>query len=251
MVPTKPWRRCAPIGKNTGSELVPSVLTTYIALMVTLSRICAPVVYTVLLLGHPLDSLARELYRYTNDQGNMVVDYQVPPEYVPRGYEILNEKGMVIEVVPRELSEEEKASRDIQVRLEEEAQAERERLREWDETLLLRYSTIEDIEAARERALSDLRIRVSILKSNKRSLKQQVENYQAQAADQERRGQPVDVKHVTAIEDLQGEIAITESAIVDRQAEIEQVSSEYEADIERFSMLLEVVELRRSLMQNE
>ena len=181
----------------------------------------------------------------------MVVDYQVPPEYVPKGYEILNEKGMVIEVVPRELSEEEKANRDIQVRLEEEAMAEQERLREWDETLLLRYSTIEDIEAARERALSDLRIRVSILKSNKRSLKQQVENYQAQAADQERRGQPVDVKHVTAIEDLQGEIAITESAIVDRQAEIAQVSSDYEADIERFSMLLEVVELRRSLMQNE
>jgi hypothetical protein len=219
--------------------------------MVTLPRICAPVVCTVLLLGNPLDSLARELYRYTNDQGNMVVDYQVPPEYVPKGYEILNEKGMVIEVVPRELSEEEKANRDIQVRLEEEAMAEQERLREWDETLLLRYSTIEDIEAARERALSDLRIRVSILKSNKRSLKQQVENYQAQAADQERRGQPVDVKHVTAIEDLQGEIAITESAIVDRQAEIAQVSSDYEADIERFSMLLEVVELRRSLMQNE
>jgi len=219
--------------------------------MVTLPRICAPAVCAILLLGHPLHSLARELYRYTNDQGNMVVDYQVPPEYVPKGYEILNEKGMVIEVVPRELSEEEKANRDIQVRLEEAAQAEQERLREWDETLLLRYSTIEDIEAARERALSNLRIRVSILKSNKRSLKQQVENYQAQAADQERRGQPVDVKHVTAIEDLQSEIAITESAIVDRQAEIEQVSSEYEADIDRFSMLLEVVELRRSLMQNE
>jgi len=251
VAPTRPWRGCAPIGKNTGSELVPPVLTTYIAPMVTLPRICAPVVCLIFLLGHSLDSLARELYRYTNDQGNMVVDYQVPPEYVPKGYEILNEKGMVIEVVPRELSEEERANRDIQVRLAEEAQAEQERLREWDETLLLRYSTIEDIEAARERALSNLRIRVSILKSNKRSLKTQVENYQAQAADQERRGQPVDVKHVTAIEELQGEIAITESDIVDRQAEIEQVSSEYEADIDRFSRLLEVVELRRSLMQKE
>ncbi|MEP1471297.1 MAG: hypothetical protein ABJK20_11795 [Halieaceae bacterium] len=219
--------------------------------MMTLSRIVAPVVCCALLLVHPLNSLARELYRYTNDQGNMVVDYQVPPEYVPNGYEILNEKGVVIEVVPRELSEEEKANRDIEVRLAEEAQAEQDRLREWDETLLLRYSTIEDIEAARERSLSDLRIRVSILKSNKRSLKQQVENYQAQAADQERRGKPVDVKHVTAIEDLQAEIAITEAAIVDRQAEIEQVSANYQADIDRFSMLLEFVELRRSMMQNE
>lgn len=219
--------------------------------MVTLLRTFGPAVCATLLLAHPLDSLARELYRYTNDQGNMVVDYQVPPQYVPNGYEVLNEKGMVIEVVPRELSEQEKADRDIREKQELEAIAEQERLREWDETLLRRYSTIEDIEAARERALSDLRIRVSILKSNKRSLKQQVENYQAQAADQERRGQQVDVKHITAIEDLQGEITITESAIVDRQAEIERVSLDYQADIDRFGMLLEVVELRRSLMQNE
>ena len=219
--------------------------------MVTLSRLLGPAVCAVVLLAQMPDSQARELYRYTNDQGNMVVDYQVPPQYVPNGYEILNEKGMVIEVVPRELSEQEKADRDIRERQAEEALAEQERLREWDETLLRRYSTIEDIEAARERALSDLRIRVSILKSNKRSLKQQVENYQAQAADQERRGQKVDVKHITAIEDLQGEIAITETAIADRQAEIEQVSLDYQADIDRFGMLLEVVELRRSLMQNE
>ena len=63
-------------------------------------------------------------------------------------------------------------------RLEAAASAEQQRLREWDESLLLRYSTVADIEAARERALRDLRIRLSILKGNKRSLKQQAENYQ-------------------------------------------------------------------------
>ena len=71
--------------------------------MVTLSRLLGPAVCAVVLLAQMPDSQARELYRYTNDQGNMVVDYQVPPQYVPNGYEILNEKGMVIEVVPREL----------------------------------------------------------------------------------------------------------------------------------------------------
>ncbi len=85
------------------------------------------------------------------------------------------------------------------------AEAEQERLRQWDESLLLRYSTIEDIEAARSRALSSLLINVSILKSNTRSLKQQVENYQAQAANIERRGGEVDVQRLGAIEDLQGE----------------------------------------------
>ena len=49
------------------------------------------------------NAYARDMYRYTNDQGNTVVDYKVPPEFAARGYEVLNEKGAVIEVVPRAL----------------------------------------------------------------------------------------------------------------------------------------------------
>ena len=194
-----------------------------------------------------LGAESQNLYRYTNSEGTTVVDYQVPAEYVANGYEVLDKKGTVIQVVPRELTEAEREVRDAQQTLDDQARAEERRLREWDESLLLRYSTVADIEAARERALRDLRIRVNILKSNKRSLRQQVENYQAQAADIERRGQQVDAERLRAIEDLQDEIAITDRAIVDRQQEIEKVSQAYQQDIERFEMLLDVVELRRSL----
>ena len=150
-------------------------------------------------------------------------------------------------VVPRELTEEELANRSAQERLEAEALEEQKRLREWDESLLLRYSSIEDIEAARERELRDLQIRVSILKSNKRSLRQQVETYQAQAADQERLGRSVDAAHLTAIADLQSEIESTDRSIADREEEIAAVRASFQKDIDRFEQLLEVVELRRSL----
>jgi len=196
-------------------------------------------------------SHARDMYRYTNDQGNTVVDYKVPPEFASRGYEVLNEKGAVIEVVPRALTSEELANRDSAERLRDEALAEEKRLREWDESLLLRYSTIADIEAARDRSLSELRIRVSILKSNRRSLKQTVENLQAQAAEQERRGNSVDVEHLRAIEAAQTEIEITDRALADRDVEIGQVAADFQADIDRFEMLLEVVELRRNMLANE
>lgn len=185
-------------------------------------------------------------YRYINDLGNVVVDDTVPPEHVKKGYEVLNEKGVVIEVVPRELSPEEQSVVDAQKRLEAQALAEQQRLKEWDESLLMRYSTIEDIEAAQERALRDLKIRVSILKGNKGSYKQQVENYQAQAAEMERLGTTVDVEHLRAIEDLQDQIAAMERAIVEREREIAEVNAAYEADKERFAMLLELVEFRRS-----
>ena len=190
---------------------------------------------------------AAKLYRYRNAEGTVVVDYQVPAEFVGTGYEVLNDEGIVIEVVPRELTAEEKLEREAQEKLEAEALAEQERLREWDESLMLRYSTVADIEDARKRALRDLQIRLAILKGNRRSLKQKVENLQAQAAEIERAGMEVDVDRLRSIEALQKEISATDRAIVDRQGEIQELEAAYAADIERFEMLLEVVELRRSL----
>jgi chromosome segregation ATPase len=207
-------------------------------------------VLALLLVGSILATpaaLARQMYRYINAEGNKVVGYQVPPEFVANGYEILSETGALVAVVPRQLNEGEREDMDEQARRERDAAEEKERLRKWDESLLLRYSTLDDIEAARERALRDLRIRVSILKGKLRSLKQQVENYQAMAADQERLGNTVDVEHLKAIDDLQSEIASTERAVRDRQEEIASVDADYDRDVDRFSQLLDIVELRKAM----
>lgn len=193
---------------------------------------------------------AQPMYRFTNDEGVAVVAYQVPPEHVAKGYEILNEKGVLVEVVPPTLSAAERNSMDSETRKARQAEDERRQLQEWDESLLLRYSSIDDIEAARDRALRDLRIRVSILRGKQRSLRQQVENYQAQAADQERRGQAVSPGHLQAITDLRREINQTEHYIVDREREISRMVAAYERDIERFRSLLDVVELRRNMARD-
>ena len=208
-----------------------------------------PLIYTLMLalvLAAAPASAQKKMYRYYDAEGKMVVDYRVPDEYVGKGYEVLNSKGIVIKVVPRALTEQEKAQRSSEEKQRLAAEAEAERLRKWDESLLLRYSSVADIEDARERALRELRIRVSILKSNKRSLKQKVENYQAQAADLERSGREVDLERLQTIEALQGDIAATDRAIADRQQEIEDVASAYQADMDRFALLLEMVELRRN-----
>jgi chromosome segregation ATPase len=197
-----------------------------------------------LLLAVP--SQAADLYRYVNKDGVTVIDYQVPAELIGNGYEIINETGDVLEVVPRILSDEELAARSEQEKQAAETAAAEERQRKWDESLMLRYSSVEDIEDARERALRNLRIRVSILRSNLRALKQQVENYQAEAADLERSGREVDLARLSAMEDLRAEISSTERSIDDREQEIAAVSDEFQRDIERFEELLEIVELRRS-----
>jgi hypothetical protein len=190
------------------------------------------------------------LYRYVNEDGVTVINYSVPPEQVHRGYEVLNPDGSVYKVVPRTLTEEEiadQSSAAYQKRVDAE---EAERLRKWDESLLLRYSSIEDIEAARDRALSDLRIRISILQSNIRSLQSQVESNQRRAADAERMGREVPVDVVATIDGLQGEIVETQRSIRDRRREIDVVEQGYQRDIDRFEVLLDKVELRQKLSQS-
>ena len=53
----------------------------------------------------------------------------------------------------------------------------------------------------------------------------------------------------TAIEELQSDIKVTERSIADRQIEVERVQREFQLDIDRFGMLLELVALRRTLLE--
>ena len=133
------------------------------------TRFSIPIALFVAMLLVSVSTQADNLYRYKNDVGGTVVDWRVPPEFAGRGYEVLNAQGQVVEVVPRQLSSGELQNKDLVKRLQQEATVERARLAKWDKFLLLRYSTVEDIDAARDRALRDLKIRLSILASNQRT----------------------------------------------------------------------------------
>jgi polyhydroxyalkanoate synthesis regulator phasin len=212
--------------------------------MMSLRHSLALLLFLGLFVGQADSRAADYLYRYINDEGVTVINYSIPPQFVHKGYEILNRDGSVHKVVPRSLTDAEMADRSSKAYQDKVAAEEAERLRKWDESLLLRYSSIEDIEAARERSLSELRIRISILRSNVRSLKNQVQNNQARAADIERSGGTVPVELVSVIDGLQSEIGETERSIKERLREIEVVDQGFQRDIDRFALLLDKVELR-------
>ncbi len=178
------------------------------------------------------------LYRYRDNRGVMSIDDHVPPEFIKNGYQVITRDGRVIEEVGPQLSGEAAARAHA-------AASEAKRIREWDESLLRRYSTVADIEAARERALREFDIRISILNSNLQSVKGQIEREQARAADIERRGQQVPTDLARSIDDLRGEIAVTEETIALRKRERDEVYASFQRDIERFQSLKDVIEARR------
>ena len=216
-----------------------------------LTRFSIPIALFVAMLLVSVSTQADNLYRYKNDVGGTVVDWRVPPEFAGRGYEVLNAQGQVIEVVPRQLSSGELQNKDLVKRLQQEATVERARLAKWDKFLLLRYSTVEDIDAARDRALRDLKIRLSILASNQRTARNRLESVLARVADMERRGDVPLEQDLDAIAALRADIANTGRAIKEREAQVLEVTDSFDEDRSRFIQLQDVVLLRRSLSRDQ
>ncbi len=201
---------------------------------------------SVLLCGSPsLD--ARELYRYKDASGVSVINDRLPPEFAALGYEVLSETGVLLRVVPPKKTPEQLEALDAQESEVERAQRQAEQQRKADELLLIRYSSIDDIKAARERSLQALQIRANILRSNLRSMAQQMGNYQAEAAAIERLGQPLDQERIDAIQNLRARIETSQLALSDREQEMKEVTQAYQADIDRFQHLMDQVMMRRSL----
>ena len=215
------------------------------------TRFSIPIALFVAMLLVSLSTQADNLYRYKNNVGGTVVDWRVPPEFAGRGYEVLNAQGQVVEVVPRQLSSGELQNKDLVKRLQQEATVERARLAKWDKFLLLRYSTVEDIDAARDRALRDLKIRLSILASNQRTARNRLESVLARVADMERRGDVPLEQDLDAIAALRADIANTGRAIKEREAQVLEVTDSFDEDRSRFIQLQDVVLLRRSLSRDQ
>lgn len=188
-------------------------------------------------------------YRYVNEQGNKVIVDQLPPEAVSRGYEVINRDGGLIRRVARQLTEEELLDQHSELAQERMRKEEERRLKAWDESLMLRYSAIEDIEAARERAIRSIHIRISILKSNRGSVKSEIELEQSRAADVERRGRAVPKELVEKINVLQDEIKDIEDSITAREQEVVDIQKRFQRDIERFTTLQDRIRLRNQAHQ--
>jgi len=121
------------------------------------------------------------LYRYVDSRGVKVLDSQgVPPEYVGQGYEVLNQQGRVIQVVPRAPTADE-----LHKQQADQAKAAA------DAELMRKYPSLDELDHARASRLSELDSQILIVRNSEQTLQLQQQNVQGQAAEQERAGREV------------------------------------------------------------
>lgn len=184
-------------------------------------------------LGFSLASLAISalsgqppIFRYKNDAGVKVTTYVLPPEVAGKGYEIINSKGDVLEVVkPAPTAEE------MQAFINSIEQ------KKYDKTLMLKYGSLAELMKAQQRKSTELDAKMAVLKSSFNNIKSQIDAEQKKAANYERQGQPVPEMSLKMLEDLYAQYELTESTLREREKEIATERVRYEYELNRYKEL--------------
>ncbi len=171
-------------------------------------------------------------YRYIDSRGVTVLDRQgVPAEYSGKGYEVLNQRGRVIQVVPP-------APTADQARKAQAAAQAAKIQSDADAQLLHLYSGVTDVDRARARKLAELDALISVAQSDIQNLKTQQASLQSQAADQERAGHQVQQALIDQMSDLQDQQQNLKVDILRYQTAREQADTEFAQDRARLQQLL-------------
>ena len=180
------------------------------------------------------------MYRYKDENGQLVISNTIPQEATKRGYEILGNNGRVVETVAPAPTEEEIAAREAQKERERQAELQRQE----DKKLLDRYSHPNQAVRAMHRKVREMEGIIQLKRGNISVISSQLDSEQSRAADLERLGRDVPEASLDKIRRLESQMDDIEQEIADQRRQIEDMKDLFKADIKR---LEEVTGEKRTL----
>lgn len=173
--------------------------------------------------------VAANMYRYTDENGQIVISSTIPQEATKRGYDILSNNGRVIGTIPPAPTEEEIAAREAEKQRQKELAEQREK----DRALLKRFSHPDQAVKAMHRKIRELEGLIQLKRGNISVISSQLDSEQSRAANMERAGREIPEATLEKIRRLESQIRDIEREITSQTQEIEELRKAFEADIER------------------
>lgn len=193
---------------------------------------------------------ADRLYRFPDENGVLTLSRSLPPEAAQKGYDILDDKSMrVIErvtpaptkaqIAENKAKQAQQQQREEQAKFEaEQAEKQRQQQARFDRTLLITYPTEQDLINARDKDINYRKEQINLHHSKLPKLEQHLIKVQKDAAERELSGSTISKNMQKRLDAAHEEIAIRKQAIEQYQTEIELLSTQYNAELERLRYLL-------------
>lgn len=156
-------------------------------------------------------------YVIKDDQGRTRMYDTLPPDYAQKGYRVVNERGVTVEVVPPHTR----------------TKPPEPELSERDKILLSTFYSVEDIIQARDRQIATLEGIIRTTQSNIEAYRRNLDKLRAQAAQ----GGAASPKLRRDVIRMEQQIADNQAFIKEKRREQDQVRAKYNRDVERFIQL--------------
>lgn len=197
-----------------------------------------PVILTGLIgiMSFPV-SAAKLISCWVNDHGIRECGASVPPEHSQKRIEIVNERGLVVKVIPAAKTKEQLARDREQALIAKEKEDRKKEQARQDAILLNAYTTERDLIIARDNNLKAIEGQIEISKGNLHVLKNTLNQLQQQAANYERSGKKPPESLLQEIEETKTQIQAREKYVVIRENERNEMAKRYERDLTRFREL--------------
>jgi hypothetical protein len=181
--------------------------------------------------------LAAGLKKWKDKDGQWHFGDVIPPEYSQSAHEELNKQGMIIEVQPRAKTAAEIAEQKKKEAIAAEKKKQAEEQARHDQILLDTFSSVDDLEMARDGKEAAIKSRISLAEKRIENLQQDLDGRMAAAAAQERSGKTPSKELKKDIDSLHRQIKNQQDFIKEQNQEKDEVRASYTKDINRYKEL--------------
>lgn len=185
-----------------------------------------------------------ELKKWVDKNGQIHYGDKVPPQYLRKEHQIINQEGVVLETVPAakteaQLREEKRQARIAKIKAEKKRQQDFK-----DKVLIDTYTTERDLLKAREERLSTFNSLIELTGTIIKSNEEQLERLLKRKSEFERFQKELPIHMKEQEEILRQQIIANQGYVEDQKSERQKIVKKFENDLARFLYLKEQERLR-------
>lgn len=178
-----------------------------------------------------------ELYSWIDENGHIHYSDRVPVSDVRQERKVFTQKGRYLETIPAAKTKEQREREAREALIKAREQEEKARRRAHDRMLMATFSSVDELERARNDRLAIVNTAMAILEGKLAELHTKLDQLQARVADAEKRGQDPAQRITTGLRQTRQRLQATQSQLEAKLKEKEEIEVRFAKDIERFSEL--------------
>jgi hypothetical protein len=182
--------------------------------------------------------VSAKLYKWVDEDGKTHYSDKMPPDQINNAHQELSDQGVIKEQVDRALTDEERAAKAEELKLQRELELqqrlESERIEKERNALIKSYSSADQIIRLKSERVSAIQRNIQMAEENLVIQQKNQDDLLKRAADKERSGEVVSETFLTQIQQIKDQIEYQKQFIIDKTAEIQETETKYDVELAKY-----------------